>query len=99
MRKFTKLFALLLSVMCFTSIFSGCNNKGVKIDHTKTQLYVSNYDAGIGRTWIEGIGKSFEQAFAEYSFQEGRKGVQVIYNHNRTTNKWIFNYQKKYWYS
>lgn len=86
MRKFTKLFALLLSVMCFTSIFSGCNNKGVKIDHTKTQLYVSNYDAGIGRTWIEGIGKSFEQAFAEYSFQEGRKGVQVIYNHNRTTS-------------
>lgn len=62
----------------------GCRKPdGPKIDKTKTQLYVSNYDAGIGTTWVEEIGKSFEEKFASYSFEEGRKGVQIIYNHNR----------------
>lgn len=65
---------------------AACGKDGPNIDKTKTQLYVSNHDAGIGRTWITAIGSDFEKAFENYSFQEGRKGVQIIYNHNRTTN-------------
>ncbi len=53
-------------------------------DKTKTQLYVSNYDAGIGRTWLESIGAEFEKDFAGYSFETGKTGVQIIYDHNRT---------------
>ncbi len=87
MRKLTKLLAVGLSLVCALGIFSGCGNKGIVIDKTKTQLYVSNHDAGIGRTWLESIGKEFEKTFAEYSFEEGKKGVQVIYNHNRNTNE------------
>ena len=65
MRKLKKLLAVLLSVVCALGIFGGCGDKGIKIDKTKTQLYISNYDAGIGRTWIESIGKEFEKAFGK----------------------------------
>ena len=86
MKKLTKLLAVALSLICMLGAFVGCGGGGIKIDKNKTQLYVSNYDAGIGRTWITAIGTEFEKAFAEYSFEEGKKGVQVIYNHNRNTN-------------
>ena len=80
-----KIISMILAVLVSVSTMSmfGCSNE-TKIDKTKTQLYVSNYDAGIGRTWIEAIAKSFEEDFANYSFESGRTGVQVILNHNRT---------------
>ena len=83
MKKFVALF-LAVTVCVSAFAFSGCNKKGKDIDETKTQVYVSNYDAGIGRTWIEAIGKAFEEDFASYSFEEGKEGVQVIIDHNRT---------------
>ncbi len=62
---------------------TGCGKRGgIQIDHTKTQLYISNHDAGIGRSWIEAVGAAFAEDFANYSFEEGKQGVQVIYNHN-----------------
>lgn len=56
------------------------------IDSSKTQLYISNFDAGIGRAWVERLGEEFEKDFEDYSFEDGKKGVQVLYNHN-TKNK------------
>jgi len=83
MKKFVALFlAVMVSVSALS--FTGCKKDGEKIDETKTQLYVSNYDAGIGRTWIEALGDAFETDFATYSFEEGKTGVQVIVDHNRT---------------
>ena len=86
MKKGKKILAFMLaSVSCFSSLAAcdGGDDSGVVIDKTKTQLYVSNYDAGIGRTWLETIGAEFEKDFASYSFEDGKTGVQVIYNHNR----------------
>lgn len=88
MKKIKKLVALVMaSVSCFGTL-AACGGVGddsaVVIDETKTQLYVSNYDAGIGRTWVESIGAEFEKDFANYSFETGKTGVQVLYNHNRT---------------
>ena len=61
----------------------GCGGGGgVVIDHSKTQLYINNFDAGIGRTWVETLGANFEEDFKNYSFEEGKTGVQVVYNHN-----------------
>lgn len=66
----------------FANLGVACKkDNGVVIDKTKTQLYVSNLDLGIGRTWIESTGEQFEKDFAEYSFEEGKKGVQVLYDH------------------
>ena len=69
----------------------GCNREpAIKIDETKTQLYVSNNDQGVGRAYIEAIGAQFEKDFAEKSFEEGKLGVQVIYNHNTQINSASF---------
>ena len=85
MKKINKFLALMLAGFSCLTTLSACGGAdGVKIDPTKTQLYVSNYDAGIGRTWIISAGTAFEEKFANYSFESGKTGVQVIYNHNRT---------------
>ena len=84
-----KIKALILAAVMGSSVcmIASCKSgNGTEVDTSKTQLYVSNYDAGIGRTWITAVGAEFEEAFKNYSFQEGRTGVQIIYNHNRTTN-------------
>ncbi len=81
--------SLLAAMVCCGIVLPtvGCTPQGeqVKIDDTKTQLYISSYDAGIGRTWLENTITAFTEAVAEYSFEEGRKGVQVMppdYNRN-----------------
>lgn len=81
-----KLIALFLATLVSLSAMSmvACNPDDKDIDKTKTQLYVSNYDSGIGRKWIETIADSFEEDFATYSFEKGKTGVQVVIDHNRT---------------
>lgn len=86
MKKTTAIFMASLIGASFCVVGTGCREAGTKIDEKKTQLYVSNHDAGIGRSWIEAIGKQFEEDFANYSFEEGKTGVQVIYNHNTSNN-------------
>ncbi len=84
MKKITKVLAFVVTGISCLSAFAGCGgDDGIKIDHTKTQLYLNNYDAGIGRTWVESIGAAFEKDFADYSFEPDKKGVQVLYSHNR----------------
>ena len=81
-----KIKALVLAAVMGGSMcipLAACKKDGPNIDKTKTQLYISNHDAGIGRTWVESVGAAFEEAFKDYSFQDGRKGVQILYNHNR----------------
>lgn len=72
--------------VCVSAVGCGGGGGGEKIDNAKTQLYISNFDAGIGRTWVERLGDNFAKDFENYSFEEGKKGVQVVYNHN-TKNK------------
>lgn len=70
----------------------GCNRPSSqeKIDETKTQLYVSSLDKGVGRDYIIAIGEQFEIDFADKSFEEGKTGVQVLYNHNTNINSGSF---------
>ena len=81
----TLMAVVMILVLAITSV--GCGgDTGVKIDKTKTQLYVSNLDLGVGRSYIESIGKAFEEKFKDKSFEEGKTGVQVLYNHNTNIN-------------
>ncbi len=52
----------------------------VKIDKTKTQLNVANAYGGVGDAWLKEIAKQFEEIYAEVSFEENKKGVQVVIN-------------------
>ena len=64
-----KLIATVCALTCVGSSFVACTTPGVirdvTIDETKTQLYVSNNNAGIGTKWIETIGGLFEEEFAK----------------------------------
>ena len=57
-----------------TENFSGSNEP---IDESKSQLYVYNYDGGFGTEWLYKARDRFEAAYAETSFESGKKGVQV----------------------
>lgn len=76
-----KLVSLLLCGTCALAIpFAGCDRGGENqtIDEGKTQLYVKYYNGGLGREWIDNVITSFEQDYANYSFEEGKTGVQIM---------------------
>lgn len=52
----------------------GSNNE---VDDTKTQLVVATYDGGLDHEWILDSATRFEEKYADVSFEEGKKGVQV----------------------
>ncbi len=49
---------------------------------TKSQLYIYNQRDGIGLEWLNILKEKFEILYADYSFEEGKKGVQIIVEHN-----------------
>lgn len=46
-------------------------------DEGKTKLVVFTYKAGYGDEWLKSLAASFEKAYADYQFEEGKKGVSV----------------------
>ena len=77
-----KIVALLLVVACLLP-FASCRDQNVipggeAIDYDKTQLYVSNFDGGIGTEWLYKFKKIYEEKNAEVSFETGKKGVQIV---------------------
>ncbi len=80
MKKQATLLGIVLSVLlCFS--FVGCTNEkiGEEEDPTKTQLYIGNYDGGIGTTWLYEAADRFEEKYKDVCFEPGtdKKGVQV----------------------
>ncbi len=78
-----RLLALTLALIMTCGIFAGCdarrNDGGSEqpADSSKTQLYVGFYYSGLGKEWIQQAAAAFETKYAETSFEEGKKGVQV----------------------
>ena len=73
-------------ILCFTmlpilsvSAFAGCNGNGGN-DKDKTTLKVGVYNGGLGYEWAEDLALKFEQAYSEVSFEDGKKGVNVVIN-------------------
>lgn len=83
MRTLTAAIALMIA-FCFTG--GGCSKfgDGEKIDNTKTQLSVSNYDGGIGTQWVREAAARFEEKYAEHEFEEGKKGIQISFIERET---------------
>ena len=46
-------------------------------DPTKTHIWVEYYSAGYGDEWMTAVSDAFEKQYADYSFEEGKKGVVV----------------------
>ena len=88
---FKKASVLLASILCVSFTAVGCHHgESENIDTTKTQLYVSNLNAGISNQWLLDLGTRFEEAYANTSFEEGKTGVQVIVDTENTINgRWL----------
>ena len=65
----------------------GCGARVTQeLDHSKTTLVVGVTKGGVGIEWLQSAIEKFEAKYADYSFEEGKKGVQVVIgSHNRTT--------------
>lgn len=78
--------ALVLALSCFSFIGAGCKRNPLPpgFDASKTQLYIGNYDGGLGAAWLREVADKFEKEHAEECFESGvsvngkpKKGVQI----------------------
>ena len=80
------IYKIISVIICLliTLSFTSCNeDDGEKIDPTKTQLYIGNYNGGLGYTWLQKAGDLFEEKYANVSFQSGKTGVQIMIDNNK----------------
>ena len=65
---------------------AGCGAKRTnEVDEHKTTLYVGNFAGGIGDEWLKSAISKFEEKYADTSFEDGKKGVQVLIGENNKT--------------
>lgn len=83
-----KLTARILSLaLCATlgsTSFAACGGgtSEEQIDASKSQLYVNTFYAGLGDQWLKDFKTAFETKYAETSFEDGKKGVQVVIDYS-----------------
>lgn len=76
-KKMKKLLALVLTMILTIGLVGCGGTDGKQVEADKTQLNISCWDGGFGISWLEAIGKRFEEKYADYSFEPNKKGVQV----------------------
>ena len=81
-KKFTALVLGAITALSFTACGGGNNGGNTggneKVDESKMQLYVYNYNGGYGSQWIMNAKQRFEAAHANDEFSGGKKGVQIM---------------------
>ena len=84
-----KIFVMFLVFALSITMF-GCHreNDTPKVNKDQTQLYVFNYDGGVGQEWLESAIEKFEEKYADYEFEPGtgKKGVQVLVTKEKNEN-------------
>lgn len=82
MKKIIKAGGILVAGIMASGIalsMAGCgSDDDIKVDDTKTQLYVFSYNGGVGNEWLDHTIASFEAKYADVPFEAGKMGVQVI---------------------
>lgn len=76
-----KTISIVIALLLTVTVLGGCRGgaiDGIEIDTNKTQLYVYNYDGGVGSEWLDKVITRFETTYADRSFEIGKKGVQVV---------------------
>ena len=78
-KKFVSVVASILCGVLVGGMFTGCGREqiGGDVDATKTQLAVGYYNGGLRDKWINNVIEDFEEEYADYPFESGKKGVQV----------------------
>ena len=80
MKKLSKSLFLATSTILSVTALAGCSGKkvGPDVDTSKTQLYVKYNNGGMGDVWLNKLDAEFIELFKDYSFESGKKGVQII---------------------
>ena len=80
--KRNRIIAIALFVLMVFTFAVSCKNGGIsggnKVDSNRTQLFVGLYGDGGDFDSAYAMAKRFENKYADYSFEEGKKGVQVV---------------------
>lgn len=53
------------------------------IDETKSQLRIGNFDGGVGTQWLNEAIDRFEELYKDKSFEDGKKGVQILVDRHK----------------
>lgn len=89
MKNFKKIIVLLLILATMLSLCAcpkgPTDNPVIEINPDMTQLYVFSYAGGVGNDWLDSAIAAFEAKYADVSFEEGKKGVQVIPDKQKVT--------------
>lgn len=105
-KKIAKVIVAALVVIMLFGAFSGCIGGDIEqIDHAKTQVYVGNYDGGLGHQWLLKLKQRFEEAYKDYPGVDGKMGVQVMIDNDKdaysatTLNRTIKNSEQEVFFS
>ena len=74
---------MMASSMASFAACGGADSDNPAVDASKTQLYVGYFDGGLGREWLEEARTLFEAQYADTPFEEGKKGVQIMYDYGK----------------
>ena len=83
-----KLIATACALTCVGSAFASCTPGVIRpmdIDKNKTQLYIGNFDGGMGSRWLDEYKKGFEELYKDKSFEDGKMGVEVVTLNDKVT--------------
>lgn len=81
--RLTKIICIALC-MLISALGVGCApNDGERKDIS--YLYIGTYGGGYGDKWLEDLAVEFEEMYKEHSFEDGKKGVDVVIDSNKVT--------------
>ncbi|MDR2201848.1 MAG: hypothetical protein LBP26_03675 [Clostridiales bacterium] len=83
MRKIKQIAVFILVAVLGAPTWAGCRTKlnemgNEEVDPTMSQLYVLNYNGGFGSDWLMKARDRFEETYKDTSFEDGKKGVQIM---------------------
>lgn len=89
--KFRKTVVLMVTVCMAIGTLAACSGGGGILPHkddnpNATKLYVRYFDAGFGDRWLKAAEPRFEEMYKDFSFEEGKKGVDVVLDPDPATS-------------
>ena len=74
-----------VAVCSSVSALGACSQVIDDVDATKTQLYIANYNGGVGEKWLDEAAKRFEAQYKDVVFEPGtdKVGAQIMIDHNK----------------
>ena len=84
MKKISKLLSLTMAACMTVAAGTSCRGRkpGTVLDGTKVQLLIGNFNGGYGRVWLDKAVDRFTAKYADYVFENGKKGVQITVDSN-----------------